>query len=181
MTVSREDLHRAAFIAPPPDYTHDIGLLVAMMHYVRLTTIQAVGGLNGSQLDTIPQGFANSIGMLLAHIAAVDRLYQCLSFKNRGFDDEEWAHHAGAFSFGREGERVQGLSLEHHLENLKAARIATLSELARRDDAWLASSLVVPGIEHSNHHWAWFHVLEDEVSHRGQIRILRKALETWAR
>ncbi|WP_156123379.1 DUF664 domain-containing protein [Deinococcus radiopugnans] len=25
-----------------------------------------------------------------------------------------------------------------------------------------------------NQHWAWFHVMEDEVSHRGQIRILRK-------
>jgi uncharacterized damage-inducible protein DinB len=28
-----------------------------------------------------------------------------------------------------------------------------------------------------NQHWAWFHVMEDEVSHRGQMRLIRKALK----
>ena len=28
-----------------------------------------------------------------------------------------------------------------------------------------------------NQHWAWFHVMEDEVSHRGQIRVIRKAAQ----
>lgn len=83
---------------------------------------------------------------------------------------------AEPYNFGREGERVRCLPLEHYLEELEAARADTLTELARRDDAWLASPLGVPGLEPSNHHWAWFHVMEDEVSHRGQIRILRKAL-----
>jgi len=27
-----------------------------------------------------------------------------------------------------------------------------------------------------NAHWAWFHVAEDEISHRGQIHWLRKRL-----
>jgi hypothetical protein len=27
-----------------------------------------------------------------------------------------------------------------------------------------------------NAHWAWFHVAEDEISHRGQIRWLRARL-----
>ncbi|WP_029478706.1 DUF664 domain-containing protein [Deinococcus frigens] len=33
-----------------------------------------------------------------------------------------------------------------------------------------------PYFTEMNHHWAWFHVMEDEVSHRGQIRILRKRI-----
>jgi len=31
-----------------------------------------------------------------------------------------------------------------------------------------------------NAHWAWFHVAEDEISHRGQMRWLRKRLGTSA-
>lgn len=26
----------------------------------------------------------------------------------------------------------------------------------------------------ANNHWKWFHVLEDELSYRGQIRLIRK-------
>lgn len=180
MTVTREELWKASVLQPAPGYTPHLGVLVAMMNYARLTTLQAVDGLSLEQLDTIPPGFSNSSGMLLAHIAAVDRLYQRLSFENRGFDDQETAVHGGAISFGREGERVCGLPLEHYLDELETARTATLAELARRDDVWLSSHLQVPDFDFPNHHWAWFHVLEDEVSHRGQIRVLRKALKLGA-
>ncbi|WP_102127387.1 DUF664 domain-containing protein [Deinococcus planocerae] len=176
MTATHEDWQRACVIEPPPGYTPNIGVLVAMLHYARLTTLQAVTGLNVEELDAIPPGFSNSIGMLLAHIAAVDRMYQRLSFENRDLDEGEMVLYGGAISFGQEGERVQGFPLEHYLSELEAAREGTLAELARRDDAWLASRLGVPGFDYPNHHWAWFHVMEDEVSHRGQIRILRKAL-----
>jgi hypothetical protein len=51
---------------------------------------------------------------------------------------------------------------------------ATLAALAQRDDAWLEAPLrIAPNL---NAHWAWFHVAEDEISHRGQIRWLRARL-----
>lgn len=65
---------RAYRIEPESQYTPQIGALVEMMNYTRLTTLQAVEGLTTEQLDTVPEGFGNSIGMLLAHIAAVDRI-----------------------------------------------------------------------------------------------------------
>ncbi|BDP41338.1 hypothetical protein DAETH_13070 [Deinococcus aetherius] len=176
MTATREDWQRACVIKPPPGYTPHIGVLVAMLHYARLTTLQAVAGLGVEELDATPPGFSNSIGMLLAHIAAVDRVYQRLSFENRDFDEGENALYGGALSLGKEGGRVQGFPLEHYLDELEAARADTLAELARRDDEWLALRLQVPDFDYPNHHWAWFHVMEDEVSHRGQIRVIRKAL-----
>ncbi|WP_019585889.1 DinB family protein [Deinococcus apachensis] len=121
-----------------------------MMKYVHFTTLQAVAGLSIEELNAIPPGFSNSIGMLLAHIAALDRLYQRLSFRDRGFDDQEWQEYSGPISLG-EGERVRGLPLKHYLNELTAARADTL---ARHDDAWLASNLRVPGFESPNHHWA---------------------------
>lgn len=163
-------------IEPQPGYTPHIGALVKMMNYTRFTTLEAVKNLNTEQLDARPVGFDNSIGMLLAHMAAVERLYHRLSFKGRGFDDEDMALYGGAMSMGKEGERVQGRPLQTYLDDLKAARAITLEKFAQLDDAWLASSLTVPDFDYANHHWAWFHVMEDEVSHRGQIRVLRKAL-----
>jgi uncharacterized damage-inducible protein DinB len=179
MTVTLADLRQASRIEAEPPYTPHIGVLVAMMYYARLTTLQAVGDLNTKELDTVPSGFSNSVGMLLAHIAAVDRLYQRLSFQGRGVDAQEGESYAGAFTLGKVGKRVQGVPLERLLTDLEAARADTLVGLARRDDAWLATDLQVqmPGFADLNHHWAWFHVMEDELSHRGQIRLLRKTIE----
>jgi hypothetical protein len=59
---------------------------------------------------------------------------------------------------------------------LKAVRQVTLKTLATRDDEWLEQSVApAPKI---NAHWAWFHVAEDEINHRGQIRWLRGRLPT---
>ncbi len=164
-------------IEPQPEYSPHIGALVQMMAYARLTTLQAVKGMSMSELDAITPGFSNSAGMLLAHIAALDRIYQAASFEGRDvFDTPEYAPYLGAMTFGWKGEKVQGRILESLLAEMKKVRAHTLSQLAQRDDDWLASALRIPGWDEMNQHWAWFHVMEDEVSHRGQIRILRKAL-----
>ena len=64
--------------------------------------------------------------------------------------------------------------LEHYVHELSEARRLTLEGLAARDDAWLERTLrAAPAM---NAHWAWFHVAEDEISHRGQIRWLRARL-----
>lgn len=54
------------------------------------------------------------------------------------------------------------------------ARQRTLIDLAAHDDDWLERPMRVhPAM---NAHWAWFHVAEDEINHRGQIRWLRARL-----
>lgn len=161
-----------------PGFSPQIGVLVDMMHYARLTTLEAVEGLSLEELEAIPDGFSNSIGILLAHIAATDRLYQRLSFNDDGFNEAEWEQYGGAFSMGREGNRVRDCSLEILLGDLEAVRSKTLDEFALRDDTWPSSRLKAPRCENMNQHCAWFHVMEDELSHRGQIRILRKALKS---
>ncbi|WP_407568692.1 DinB family protein [Deinococcus altitudinis] len=172
------DAQKPYFIRALPPYSPHIGALVQMMAYARLTTVQAVEGMNGAELDAVPPGFSNSVGMLLAHIAATDRLYQAASFEGRDiYDAPEYAPHLGAMTFGHSGEPVRGRTLEHLLSELENVRAHTLSQLARRDDAWLAAAAQVPGFADMNQHWAWFHVMEDEVSHRGQIRILRRAIQ----
>lgn len=170
---------RACRVEPQADsaYTPHIGALVDMLVYTRLTTLQAVAGLSREQLDFIPPGFSNSIGMLLAHIAAVHRIYHAFSFEGRDcFGDPDFAPYVGASTMGQKGEKVQGHELEWYLHELEEASAITYAGLAARDDEWLNSRFTLPDWDVPNHHWAWFHVMEDEVSHRGQIRLLRKNL-----
>ena len=55
-------------------------------------------------------------------------------------------------------------------------RARTLKALARRDDAWRDEVHPFGNAKLANQHFKWFHVLEDELSHRGQIVLIRKRL-----
>ena len=54
-----------------PGYSPTIGRLVGMLTYARSTTLAAVDGLTIADLDHLHDAESNSIGALLAHIAAV--------------------------------------------------------------------------------------------------------------
>src|SRR5690242_14547367 len=64
-------------------YSPMIGRLVGMLTYARSTTLAAVAGLTTTQLDHLHDAASNSIGALLAHMAAVERSYQIMTFENR--------------------------------------------------------------------------------------------------
>jgi uncharacterized damage-inducible protein DinB len=128
-----------------------------------------------AELDRLQDDSSNSIGALLAHIAAVERGYQCVTFGERPPSAEENAAWEPALTLGPEGRRLlRNKPLEHYVHELSEARRLTLEGLAARDDAWLEQPLrAAPAM---NAHFAWFHVAEDEISHRGQIRWLRARL-----
>lgn len=159
-------------IEPLSGYSPVIGRLVGMLTYARSTTLTAVKELTTAELDYLHDPASNSIGALLAHIAAVERSYQILTFDERLLSAEENDELAAALTLGDTGRaKLRGFALEHYVETLNAVRTITLSALATRDDTWLESTVQVA--PRMNAHWAWFHVAEDEINHRGQIRWLR--------
>ncbi len=162
-------------IEPIAGYTPAIGRLVGMLTYARSTTLIAVDGLTTEQLDHLHDEESNSIGALLAHIAAVERSYQVLTFEERMLSADENERLATALKLGADARRIlRGQPIEHYLSQLQAVRRDTLEALAARDDDWLDRSVTLaPKV---NAHWAWFHVAEDEINHRGQIRWLRARL-----
>jgi uncharacterized damage-inducible protein DinB len=162
-------------ILPIPGYTPTIGRLVGMLTYARDTTLAAVNGLTPAQLDHLHDDRSNSIGALLAHIAAVERGYQIVTFEEREPSARETAAWSPALKLGDEGrQKIRGNDLAFYTEELIRTRQATLAALAQHDDAWLEAPLkIAPNL---NAHWAWFHVAEDEINHRGQIRWLRARL-----
>ncbi|MDQ2665719.1 MAG: DinB family protein [Gemmatimonadota bacterium] len=162
-------------IEPVRGYTPTIGRLVGMLAYARKTTMAAVEGLSVEDLDHLHDDKSNSIGALLAHMAVVERGYHVLIFEERQATPPELAACEPALTLGDEGRRhLRGKPLEQYLNDLGEARRATLEALATRDDDWLERPLVAaPPL---NAHWALFHIAEDEISHRGQIRWLRARL-----
>jgi uncharacterized damage-inducible protein DinB len=166
---------RSFRIEPLPGFTPTIGRLVGMLTYARQTLLAAVVGLSREQLDRLHDDRSNSIGSLLAHAVAVERWYQILTFEDRQPTAEENAAWLPALELGDAGRAVlKGRDLSSHLADLATTRNATLARLAERDDAWLELPLrAAPDL---NAHWAWFHVAEDEINHRGQIRWLRARL-----
>jgi uncharacterized damage-inducible protein DinB len=164
-------------IEPLPGYAPTIGRLVSMLHYARRTTLAAVEGLSVAELDHLQDLSSNSIGSLLAHIAVVERSYHILTFEARRPTVLEMAAWEPALTLGIEAHSLlRDKPLEHYVHDLTEARRLTLEGLAARDDDWLERPLrAAPAM---NAHFAWFHTAEDEINHRGQIRWLRRRLDS---
>lgn len=155
-------------------YTPHVSRLVFMLDYARRNTLADVQGLSLEQLDTQVMKRGNTIGMLLAHVDQVEETYQSVTF--RGVRPSGPAAENILSDAGRE--KFRGDELQHYLERLKTVRAETLAELQKRDDAWLHKEYAPwPNKVRMNNFFGWFHVLEDELSHGGQIRILRKEME----
>jgi uncharacterized damage-inducible protein DinB len=146
-----------------------------MMTYARHTTLSDVEGLGVAELDYLHDADSNSIGALLLHIAAVETWYQSHTFHGRDLNAEEMREWNGALDLGEPARRqIRGHELAYYVSRLVHVREKTLSELARRDDGWLEEETPFWEGRPANNYFKWFHVFEDELNHRGQIRWLRK-------
>lgn len=154
----------------------EVGRLVSMLEYVRDTTLIACTGLTVEQLDALHDARSNSIGALLAHIGAVESAYQVLSFEGRMLNQTEEQAWEPALKLGDRGRaELRGQPLSHYVERLDEVRRRTLQHFESRSDSWLDERVAL-GSQQANHYWFWFHLIEEELNHRGQIRWLRSRL-----
>lgn len=108
--------------------------------------------------------------MLLAHVLNVEPTYQSVTFHGTRPTEPDVL---------RSEVRVttRGRKLSDYTDDLTAAREVTLAQPKERDDTRLHDEYRPWGNAPMNNLFCWFHVLEDEISHRGQIKLLRKQLE----
>jgi uncharacterized damage-inducible protein DinB len=160
-----------------PGFTPQISRLLVMMNYARLTTLQAVEGLTTRHLDYLHDPRSNTIGALLGHIAAVEVAYQVHTFERRDLSESERKQWNTFLELGEKArQEIRGHPLEYYLQRLNEVRQKTLSEFGKRTDEWLYEQAPFWGNQPANNYFKWFHVLEDEINHRGQIRWLRRRL-----
>jgi uncharacterized damage-inducible protein DinB len=160
-------------IGADTDLSPQLSGLLGMLRYARNVTLETVAGLTTAQLDLEYAG-GTSIAALLRHIAAVEVWFQVETFESRGWNRDESAQWKVAMQLGPDANRqARGCSLDEHVARLVEVRARSERELRARDDAWLAAVVPFRGLQ-ANNHWKWFHVLEEEIHHRGQIGWLRR-------
>jgi len=171
------DENKIYLITDQDGFSPEISRLVSMMNYVRKTTIDAVKGLTTEQLDYQHDEHSNSIGALLSHIASIEFGYQLMTFEHREPTEAEKKQWLPSYELGELGrEAIKGNNLEHYIDLLVQTRLKTLDELRKRPDSWLYEETLFWGNKPANNYFKWFHVFEDELSHRGQIRWIIKRI-----
>ena len=169
------------FVGPKAGYTPQIGTLVSMMNWMRATISYPVADLSVKELDYLHDEESNSIGAMLWHLAATERFYQINTFDGKKWgnwpakDDEEFSI---AMSLGDEGRaKIKGHPIAFYMEKLERVREYSLKELAKRDDEWLLEIDPKWGWTHpTNNYCKWFHVVEHESNHNGQIKYIKSRI-----
>jgi uncharacterized damage-inducible protein DinB len=167
-------------IGPREPYSPHLGTLVSMLNWMRGVILQPVRGLTVAQLDYLHDAKANTIGALLLHLAAIERLYQVHTFDGRKWNDvddndkKQWGAAAGLGKDARKS--IKGNNLAYYLDKLKEVREHTLAELQKRDDAWLMQVDPDGFGGPTNNYCKWFHVCEHESNHNGQIKWIKGRL-----
>ncbi|WP_273853025.1 DinB family protein [Guptibacillus spartinae] len=171
--------HQLCMIERKEGFTPEIGRLVSMMDYARSTTEEAIRGLTIEQLDFQLDEKSNSIGMLLHHISSIEKAFQIMTFQERELNDAEWEELETGIDLGEKARAViRGRDLDFYWSELSLVRAKTFDELREKDDVWLEKVTPYGWDEKANHYFKWFHVMEDEISHRGQIRMIKRRLIT---
>ncbi len=168
---------RTIAVSPLPGYSDRIGAAVWRMEDTRRRTLVTLEGLDPGHLDVVPDGFENSIGTLLYHIAAVETDWLYTNILGEDFPDwvGELFPHDGQRHDGRLT-HIGGLTPEEHVAQLATAREHFLVEMRRVDDEYLdrvrpvGDHMVSPG-------WVLHHLREHEAEHRGQIQSIRTVLK----
>nr|WP_157724933.1 DinB family protein [Virgibacillus phasianinus] len=146
-----------------------------MMEYTRLTTLEAVNGLTADELDYRIDGKGNSVGCLLHHMACVEEVYQIMTFEDRDPNEEEMQKLEVGLSLGEKAhQEIHHNGIDFYIEQLNKVRSNTLELFKQRGDNWLDEVSPFGPDYSANNYFRWFHVFEDELNHRGQIRLIVK-------
>lgn len=173
------DTQRIYMITDLEGFSPNIARLVSMMNYARWTTLQAVENLSVNQLDFQLDEESNSIGALLLHIAATEYSYYVATLSGRHFSEEDRQSWWTAMMLGPAArDEIKHHELDFYLDKLHSVRLQTLAALREKTDEWLDQYEIEPylGNRPVNNHYKWFHVMEDEINHRGQIRLIRRRI-----
>jgi hypothetical protein len=167
-------------IGPKKGYSPQIGTLVSMMTWMRYVMLRSVKGMTQKDLDFLLDDKANTIGALLMHLAATDRIYQINTFEGNSLKElppgykEKWEV---AMELGEPARKaIKGHDLDYYLNLLSETRELTLAEFRKRDDNWLLAVDKEWGWGPTNNYCKWFHVCEHESNHNGQIKFLKSRL-----
>ncbi|WP_158974245.1 DinB family protein [Cellulophaga sp. L1A9] len=151
-----------------------IGSMISMLEDLKSRVESRVQNMSQYELDHLHDEKANRIGALIMHLAAAEKYYQVFTFEGRGFNEEENEIWLDALNLGAAArDKYKGHEVQYYLDIYNEVRAETIAELKKRDDKWFEE--IQPSSDISNH-YCWFHVMEHQSSHLGQILFLAKRI-----
>lgn len=155
-------------------YKPQLGILISMLDDLKERVRRKVYGMSDYEIDHLHDPEANRIGALVMHLAAAEVLYQVRTFENRAFNEEEEEKWNIALNLGDEARVLyKGKPIEYYLNEFDKVRNKTKELFETVDEAWLQEEIPAYGM---NKYYGWFHVMEHQSSHLGQILFLSKRI-----
>lgn len=159
-------------IKPPKGYSHDIGNMISMLDNLKRRVERNVSGLDQAGTDFLLDENANSPGAIIYHLAATEAYYQVYTFEGRGFNAEEEKKWGTALSLGDKARaEFKGKPMRYYRDIYDDVRKKTKALLKTKDDKWFAEKN-----GNMTNHWAWFHVMEHQANHMGQLAMITKRI-----
>lgn len=148
--------------------------MISMLEDLKDRVERTVKNMTPYEIDYLHDEEANRIGALVMHLAAAEKYYQVFTFENRGFNEEEKKKWNAALNLDQAGrDDFKGHDIQYYLDIYNEVRATTIAELKKRNDAWFAE--VQKSYDWTNQ-YCWFHVMEHQSSHLGQILFLKKRI-----
>ncbi|MGJ1243017.1 DinB family protein [Sphingobacterium siyangense] len=162
----------------PDDLNHAIAFFRGILSDTRLTTILTVQKLTTKQLDWQYKEGWNTIGALLSHISALQHYFRIIYIEKRTMTQEESDGLIPALDMGIYlPSLISGKSISNYLNELNQAQDKFLQSLLTLTFEDFSKVLQNNDYgENCNLAWVLFHMVEDEIYHRGQISILLKIM-----
>ncbi|MEH6682430.1 MAG: DUF664 domain-containing protein [Sediminicola sp.] len=159
-------------IEPPEGYSHDIGTMIVMLDNLKGRVESMVKNLDQESTDFLMDDESNRIGAIIYHLAATEAYYQVYTFENRGLTDEENAEWEVALNLGDAArKKLKEKPIGYYLDIYDKVREKTKTLLKTKDDTWFAADN-----GSMSNQFAWFHVMEHQANHMGQLALITKRL-----
>ena len=159
-------------IEPLKDYSNDIGIMISMLDNLKKRVEGQVKNLDQEGTDFLLDGKANRPGAIIYHLAATEAYYQVYTFEGRTFNTEEMEKWSTALNLGDKARiELKGKPIQYYLDIYDAVRKKTKELLKTKDDVWFKKKL-----GNMTNHWAWFHVMEHQANHMGQLALITKRI-----
>jgi hypothetical protein len=155
---------------------HSIDYLLGILEDARVTTLQVVSKIPTQEVGWQYKEGWNTIGALLSHIIAIEHYFRIEFVEGRKLSAEENDKWLPGMDMGPYlPQLIQNLTIETYIEELTESRhmlIQALKDISF-DDFTKRIDEYDP-VTGCNLAWALYHMIEDEIYHRGQISIIRK-------
>ncbi|SHH26522.1 DinB family protein [Winogradskyella jejuensis] len=160
-------------VKPPKGYTQNIGNMVSMLDGLKERVTRIVRNMDQNATDFLLDENANTPGAMIYHLAATEKYYQVYTFEGRQFNKEEEAKWGTALSLGDKARKeFVGKPISYYLEIYDEVRAKTKELLKTKDDKWFAKNN-----NGMTNHWAWYHVMEHQANHMGQLAMISKRIK----